>query len=184
MSRIGNQPVLIPSGVDVSFQGLKITIKGSKGELSFTLPSSITVEKKEEGLIISRADSTPATRSLHGLVRALLANMVTGVSKGFEKRLEIIGVGYRAAVAGKKLTLNLGFSHPVDLEIPAGISVQMDTEKKNVLIISGIDRQRVGQFSANIRSFRPPEPYKGKGIRYEGERVIRKAGKTASKGEK
>lgn len=180
MSRIGKQIIEIPSTVEVMLDGNRIKIKGPKGELELTFESSITVTKTDTAIEVKRASDEPHDRSLHGLTRALIANMVKGVSEGFEKRLEIIGVGYRAQVSGKKLTLNLGFSHPIELEVPEGLTAEMDKEQKNTLVISGIDKQLVGQFSANIRSFRPPEPYKGKGIRYTGEYVARKAGKSAA----
>ena len=184
MSRIGKQIIVIPSGVEVTLTGNHIKVKGPKGELELDFDPAVTVVKDEEGIRVKRTSDEPAVRSLHGLTRALIANMVTGVSQGFEKRLEIIGVGYRAQVSGKKLTLNLGFSHPVDLAVPEGLMVEMDKEAKNTLVISGIDKQLVGQFAANIRSFRPPEPYKGKGIRYVDEYVARKAGKSAAGGSK
>ena len=184
MSRIGKQIIVIPSGVEVTLEGAHVKVKGSKGELTMDFDPSVQVVKTEEGIRIKRSSDEPHVRSLHGLTRALLANMVKGVSEGFEKRLEIIGVGYRAQVSGKKLTLNLGFSHPIDLTIPEGLSAEMDKEAKNTLVISGIDKQLVGQFAANIRGFRPPEPYKGKGIRYVDEYVARKAGKSAAGGSK
>lgn len=184
MSRIGKQIIEIPSGVEVTITGQSIKVKGSKGELEFTFDPSLTVTKEENGIRVRRNSDEPAIRSLHGLTRALINNMVIGVSKGFEKRLEIIGVGYRAQISGKKMTLNLGFSHPVELQVPEGLTAEMDQEQKNTLVISGIDKQLVGQFAANIRGFRPPEPYKGKGIRYVGEYVARKAGKSAAGGAK
>lgn len=181
MSRIGKQIITIPSGVTITNNGLQVTVKGPKGELKLTHAPCISLVM-EEGTLLVKFDSEDLNlRPFHGLTRALINNMVVGVSTGFEKRLQIIGVGYRAQIAGKKLTLNLGFSHPVVLDIPEGISAEMDAEQKNTLVISGIDKQLVGQFSANIRSFRPPEPYKGKGIRYHDEHVPRKAGKSASK---
>ena len=180
MSRIGKQIVVIPSGVEVTLDGTRVKVKGPKGELEMNFDPSIKVTKDDAGIHVKRDSDDPKIRSLHGLTRALIANMVTGVSSGFEKRLEIIGVGYRAQVAGKKLTLNLGFSHPIELEVPEGLTAEMDKEAKNTLVISGIDRQLVGQFAANVRSFRPPEPYKGKGIRYVSEYVARKAGKSAA----
>jgi len=181
MSRIGKKIIEIPSGVEATIENQTIKIKGPKGELSFTFDPSIGVKKEENTLQVVRSSDEPHVRSLHGLTRALLSNMVVGVSQGFEKRMEIIGVGYRAQVSGKKLTLNLGFSHPVEMEVPEGLTAEMDKDQKNTLVVSGIDKQLVGQFAANIRSFRPPEPYKGKGIRYVGEHVARKAGKSAGK---
>ncbi|MBN2307290.1 50S ribosomal protein L6 [Candidatus Peregrinibacteria bacterium] len=182
MSRIGQQIIIIPSGVEVTLNGSQVKIKGPKGELEMNVDPVIKVTKEDSNIKVKRRSDDPHMRSLHGLTRALLANMVKGVSEGFEKRLEIIGVGYRAQVSGKKLTLNLGFSHPIDLTIPGGLSVEMDQEAKNTLVISGIDKQLVGQFAANVRNFRPPEPYKGKGIRYVDEYVARKAGKSAVSG--
>jgi len=182
MSRIGKQIIKVPEGVEITISGNTIKVKGSKGELSYTFSSSIKVIYKDNQIQVKRDSDEPEERSLHGLTRALIQNMITGVSKGFEKRLEIIGVGYRAQTSGKKITLNLGFSHPIDLEVPDGVAVEMDKEQKNVIIVSGIDKQAVGQFAANIRGFRPPEPYKGKGIRYTDEYVARKAGKAAATG--
>ncbi len=180
MSRIGKQIINIPSGVDVTVDGTHVKVKGSKGELEMDFDPSMIITKEESSLSVKRKSDEPNVRSLHGLTRALMANMVKGVSEGFEKRLEIIGVGYRAQTSGKKLTLNLGFSHPVELTVPDGLTAEMDKEQKNTLVISGIDKQLVGQFAANIRSYRPPEPYKGKGIRYSDEYVARKAGKSAA----
>lgn len=184
MSRIGKQIIEIPSGVEVTLTGNTIKVKGPKGELECTFDPSMQVEQKENTLQVKRSSDEPSQRSLHGLTRALIANMVIGVSMGYSKRLEIIGVGYRAQASGKKLTLSLGFSHPIELTVPEGLTAEMDPEQKNVLVVSGIDKQLVGQFAANVRSFRPPEPYKGKGIRYEGEYVARKAGKSAAGGAK
>lgn len=182
MSRIGNQIINVPEGVEININGSTIKVKGSKGELEYTFSPSIKVVYKDNKIQVKRTTDDPKERSLHGLVRALIQNMVTGVSEGYVKRLEIIGVGYRAQVSGKKITLNLGFSHPVELEAPDQVSVEMDKDQKNTVVISGIDKQAVGQFAANIRDFRPPEPYKGKGIRYVGEYVPRKAGKAAAGG--
>lgn len=181
MSRIGKQIIEIPSGVEVTIEGTLVKVKGSKGELKFQHDPRLKVVKAETGLEVTRLVEEPDTPALHGLTRALLNNMVKGVSAGFKKELQLIGVGYRAQVSGKKLVLNLGFSHPIELNIPEGLTAEMDKEQKNTLVISGIDKQLVGQFSANIRSFRPPEPYKGKGIRYSDEHVLRKAGKSAAK---
>lgn len=182
MSRIGKQIIVIPDGVEVTVSGNNIKVKGSKGELEYDFPEKIQVIKNDNQIQIKRSSDEPAERSLHGLARALINNMVIGVSEGFEKKLEIIGVGYRAQVSGKKITLNLGFSHPVELTAPEGVDVKMDEENKNTVVISGISKQAVGQFAAIIRKFRPPEPYKGKGIRYVGEYVPRKAGKAAAGG--
>lgn len=180
MSRIGKQIIVVPAGIEITLSGHHIKIKGPKGELEMNYDPSIKVSKDDQGIHIKRNSDEPNVRSLHGLTRALIANMITGVLSGFSKRLEIIGVGYRAQISGKKLTLNLGFSHPVELNVPEGLTAEMDKEAKNTLVISGINKQLVGQFAANIRSFRPPEPYKGKGIRYTDEYVVRKAGKSAA----
>jgi len=182
MSRIGKQIIKVPEGVEVTVSGKNIKIKGPKGELEYEFPPTIEVIYKDGQIQVKRGSDEPEERSLHGLTRALINNMVKGVSDGFEKRLEIIGVGYRAQVSGKKITLSLGFSHPIDLEAPEGVNVEMDQEQKNIIIVSGADKQSVGQFAANIRGFRPPEPYKGKGIRYIDEYVARKAGKAAATG--
>jgi large subunit ribosomal protein L6 len=180
MSRIGKQIIKVPQGIEVTLNGNTIKIKGPKGELTYTFSPTINVIYKDDQIQVKRNSDEPRERSLHGLTRALIKNMIVGVSNGFEKRLEIIGVGYRAQVSGKKVTLNLGFSHPIDMETPKGVSVEMDKEQKNIMIISGADKHAVGQFAANIRGLRPPEPYKGKGIRYIDEYVPRKAGKTAA----
>ena len=180
MSRIGKLPVKIPSGVEVTISGNNITVKGKKGELSLSFHDAVDVTQKDGEIIVTRKDDTKESRSLHGLTRSLIQNMVTGVSEGFEKRLEIIGVGYRAQASGSKVDLSLGFSHPVVMNAPEGVMVELDKETKH-LVVSGIDKQKVGQFAAEIRALRKPEPYKGKGIRYVGEYVIRKAGKSAAK---
>ncbi len=180
MSRIGKQIIVVPAGVEVTLDGPVVKVKGPKGELQFTHDPLIVVTKTDDGIVVKRGSDDSHARALHGLTRALVNNMVIGVSTGFKKELQIIGVGYRAQVSGKKLVLNLGFSHPVELQVPEGLTAEMDKNQKNTLVISGIDKQLVGQFSANIRSFRPPEPYKGKGIRYVGEYVARKAGKSAA----
>ena len=182
MSRIGKLPIKIPSGVSVRMEGNVFYCKSSKGELSVKVHELATIEIDEQEIRVLRRDESRQSRSIHGLTRTLLANAVDGVSKGFEKRLEINGVGYRAAIQGNKLVLSLGYSHPIEYPQPKGIEFKMDEQKKNVIIVSGIDKQQVGQVSSEIRGFRKPEPYKGKGIRYEGEYIARKAGKTASKG--
>ena len=180
MSRIGKQPVAIPNGVTVTQESDgNILVKGSKGELKITPHEKVKVEIKDSEIIITRSDDERFSRSLHGLTRALLANMVTGVSKGFEKKLEIKGVGYRAQLQGKKLVLNLGHSHPIEFTPQEGVNIEIDPENKNLLTISGIDKEKVGHTAAVIRGYRKPEPYKGKGIRYLGEKVQRKAGKAA-----
>jgi len=180
MSRIGKVPVKIPSGVNITVEKNHVTVKGPKGELQYTFDPKITATLEDGQLNVTRSSDDKSERALHGLTRALIQNMVTGVTVGCEKRLEIIGVGYRALVSGKKITLSLGFSHPVEMVADDGISLDMDKDTKQV-IISGADKQKVGAFAAKIRSLRKPEPYKGKGVRYVGEYVRRKAGKTASK---
>jgi large subunit ribosomal protein L6 len=181
MSKVGKVPVQIPSGVDVTLNGAEVIVKGPKGELRYTHLPSVNVTLSDGTLVITRNSDEKPARAAHGLTRALLNNMVIGVSKGFERRLQIIGVGYRANATGRKITLSLGYSHPIDFHAPEGVTVQMDQEEKSVIVVSGIDKQKVGEASAQIRKFRPPEPYKGKGIRYLDEHVHRKAGKTAAK---
>lgn len=180
MSRIGKKIIVLPEQVSVEMQDAEVTVKGPKGTLSSVLPEGISLEIEGDTVQVKRNSEEKQVRSFHGLVRSLLDNMVQGVSKGFEKRLEIHGVGYRAQVNGNKIILNLGFSHPVEMESPQGITIAMDQDQKNQIIIQGIDKQLVGEFAANIRKLREPEPYKGKGIRYLGEYVRRKAGKAAS----
>ena len=178
MSRIGRAPITLPSGVDVSVAGSTITVKGPKGTLSREVPDPITVRQEENELLVERPNDERQSRALHGLVRSLVNNMVVGVSAGFTKELEIVGVGYRAAAASPaKLDLALGFSHPVSVDAPDGIT--FETPAPTRIIVSGIDKEAVGQVAANIRKIRKPEPYKGKGVRYAGERVLRKAGKAA-----
>ncbi len=179
MSRIGKTPIPIPSGVTVKIDGNTSVVKGPKGEHKQHVPGGLTFEEKDGQLTITRADDTKTSRCRHGLVRALIANQVLGVTEGFEKKLEIIGVGYRAAVKGKVLDLQLQFSHPVNYAIPEGITITC-TDNTHITV-AGIDKQQVGQVAAEIRSYRKPEPYKGKGIRYVGEYVVRKAGKAAGK---
>jgi len=181
MSRIGNKSVAIPSGVTVEVNGTTVKVQGSKGELSIELLPEVSVKVEENTLTVERKDDNQESRARHGLTRQLIANMVTGVSTGFEKKLEIIGVGYKAQAKGKVLTLQLGFSHPIDFPVPEGIEITQDEKNNNILIIRGIDKQKVGQAAAVIRGYRPPEPYKGKGVRYIDEEVLRKAGKTAAK---
>ena len=178
MSRVGKRPIPIPSGVKVSVKQNRITVTGPKGELSQTIHPSIQVEEDKEVLVIQRPSNNKFHRSLHGLTRSLIANMVTGVVSEYHKSLEIQGIGYRAELKGKKLNLILGLSHPVLFSPPEGIKVELSGPNK--IKVSGIDKHLVGLVAAKIRSFRPPEPYKGKGIRYEGEFVRKKAGKTAT----
>jgi large subunit ribosomal protein L6 len=177
MSRIGKIPVAIPSGVEVSIDGQNVTVKGPKGELSHTVAEPITVRKDEDGaLAVERPNDERLSKSLHGLSRTLLNNLVVGVTEGYEKKLEIVGVGYRVQAKGPtQLEFALGFSHPVVVEAPEGITFQV--EKPTLFSVHGIDKQKVGEVAANIRKIRKPEPYKGKGVRYAGERVLRKAGK-------
>jgi len=179
MSRIGKNPIPIPSGVTVKIDGSTSVVKGPKGEHSQHVPEGLTYEEQDGHLTVSRPNESKQVRAKHGLVRALIANQVTGVTQGFEKQLEIIGVGYRAAVKGKVLDLQLQFSHPVEYPIPDDITITCPDATH--ITVAGIDKQRVGQIAAEIRAFRKPEPYKGKGIRYVGELVVRKAGKAAGK---
>ncbi len=175
MSRIGKMPVEIPGGVEVSIKGQTVTVKGPKGSLTREFHERVSIEMDDGVATVRRSDDARESRALHGLSRALLANMVEGVSTGFRRELEIQGVGYRAALKGKDLDMQLGFSHPVAFSAPDGITFEVPEPTK--IVISGIDKERVGQVAANIREIRPPEPYKGKGIRYAGEYVRRKAGK-------
>jgi large subunit ribosomal protein L6 len=177
MSRIGKAPIPVPQGVTVDIQGGSVTVKGPKGTLAHQVPAPITVRQEDGQLLVERPDDERQSRSLHGLTRTLVNNMVVGVSDGFRKELEIVGVGYRATAQGNdRVELALGFSHPVRVQAPAGITFEVPSA--NRLGVVGIDRQLVGQVAADIRALRKPEPYKGKGVRYAGERVIRKAGKT------
>ncbi len=180
MSRIGNSPITVPGGVDVVIDGAAVTVKGPKGTLSRVIPGEITVRRDDAQLIVERPNDERHNRSLHGLSRTLVNNMVVGVTDGFSKELEIIGVGYRAeALAPTTLRLALGFSHPVVMEAPAGITFEVPAQTR--IIVRGIDKEVVGQVAADIRAVRKPEPYKGKGVRYLGEKVLRKAGKTGKK---
>jgi len=175
MSRIGKQPITVPSGVTVTLEPDKVVVNGSKGSLEqFTMPG-IKISQADNQVVVTRDNDEAANRARHGLMRTLISNMVTGVSQGFEKKLEINGVGYRVAQQGTDLKFNLGFSHDVIYKVPAGINVAID---QNVVTISGISKQQVGQVSAEIRSLKKPEPYKGKGIKYQDERILRKSGKS------
>ncbi len=176
MSRVGKKPVEIPAGVTVTLNGNTVTVKGPKGELTRTFHSDIEIKVEDNIVNVSRPTDEKLHRSLHGTTRAIIANMVEGVSKGFERNLELIGVGYRAQKQGKKLVLNVGYSHPVEIEPEEGIEIEVPANTK--ITIKGTDKERVGALAANIRDVRPPEPYKGKGIRYAGEQVRRKEGKT------
>jgi len=175
MSRIGKKPVPVPGGITASVNGQTVTMKGPKGELTFVAHDLVVVSKDDDGVSVQPRDESKQARALWGLSRTMVSNLVTGVSKGFERKLEITGVGYKAAVQGKALNLALGYSHDVNYPIPDGISIACP--KPTEILISGIDRQRVGQVAAEIREFRPPEPYKGKGVRYAGEFIVRKEGK-------
>jgi large subunit ribosomal protein L6 len=177
MSRIGKLPVPLPKGVTVTINRNAVTVKGPKGELQRDFPPEITVEEEDGNVIVSRASDNRFHRSKHGLVRALVNNMVVGVSDGFNRELQIEGVGYRAAMEGNKLVLNVGYSHPIVFEPPEGISFQVPDRNGRQIIVSGIDKEVVGEIAARIRRTRPPEPYKGKGVRYAGEYIRRKAGK-------
>jgi large subunit ribosomal protein L6 len=179
MSRIGKAPIEIPAGVDVTITGQHVTVKGPKGTLSRVIPGEIIVRKEDSTLLVERPNDERQNRSLHGLSRTLVSNMVIGVTDGFSKELEIVGVGYRAEAQGANLRLALGFSHPVNVPAPDGITFEIPVQTR--IIIKGIDKELVGQVAANIRSIRKPEPYKGKGVRYAGERILRKAGKTGKK---
>jgi large subunit ribosomal protein L6 len=179
MSRIGKRPIPIPPKVTVEIDGQSISVKGPKGELARTLPFGVEVIQEGDTLVVSRVNESRVARQRHGLCRTLVANMVDGVSQGFQKRLEIQGVGYRAQVQGKNLSLSVGYSHPVQIEPPDG--VQLAVENNTNVIVSGIDKEVVGNIAATIRAVRPPEPYKGKGIRYSGEFVRRKVGKSGKK---
>lgn len=180
MSRVGRAPIAVPSGVEVNISGSHLVVKGPKGTLEHDLPDPITVRQQDAALLVERPNDERRSRALHGLTRSLVNNMVVGVSAGFTKELDIVGVGYRATAAGpSKLDLALGFSHPVSVEAPAGITFAVPSPTK--IVVEGIDKQVVGQVAADIRKMRKPEPYKGKGVRYAGERVLRKAGKAAKK---
>ena len=176
MSRIGKAPIAVPSGVEVNISGREVTVKGPKGTLSRTIPGDISVSVADGTVTVSRPADDRTNRSLHGLVRTLVSNMVTGVTDGFAKELEIVGVGYRAEAQGTNLRLALGYSHPVMVAAPEGISFEVPQQTR--VIVKGIDKELVGQVAANIRAIRKPEPYKGKGVKYLDERIIRKAGKT------
>ncbi|MEU0466348.1 MULTISPECIES: 50S ribosomal protein L6 [Amycolatopsis] len=177
MSRIGKQPITVPSGVEVTIDGQNISVKGPKGTLSHTIAEPITVERGEDGaLLVKRPDDERESRALHGLTRTLVNNLVVGVTEGYEKKLEIHGVGYRVQAKGSNLEFALGYSHPVLIEAPEGITFKVETPTR--FSVSGIDKQKVGQIAAVIRRLRRPDPYKGKGLRYEGERIRRKVGKT------
>jgi len=179
MSRIGKAPIPVPGGVTVSLNGLEVSVKGPKGQLSRTLPEGVTIAQDGNTLVVSPATDSRRSRERHGLCRTLVANMVEGVSTGYTRKLEIIGVGYRAAVQGKKLVVSAGYSHQVEMVPPEGVTFAVDGN--TTVLVSGADKEVVGNEAAKVRAIRPPEPYKGKGIKYEGERILRKAGKTGKK---
>lgn len=179
MSRIGSQPIPVPAGVDIKVQGHNVTVKGPKGTLKQDLREGVVLKIENNEILLSLADAHSDQGNFHGLYRALINNMVEGVTKGFEKKLEMIGVGYRAAVQGKELDVQVGLSHPTKIAIPEGVQVKV--EKNTSISITGADKQAIGQFAATVRAVRPPEPYQGKGIRYVGEYVRKKAGKAAAK---
>ena len=182
MSRIGRLPIAVPSTVDVTIDGRQLTVKGPKGTLSRSLHPDITVSREDDNLVVTRPTEQKTHKQLHGLTRTLVNNMVLGVTDGYRKGLEITGVGYRATLNGRKLTLNLGYSHPIEIEPPEGISFEVENPTR--LAVVGIDKELVGQIAAQVRSTRKPEPYKGKGVRYAGEVVRRKAGKAGKIGGK
>jgi large subunit ribosomal protein L6 len=179
MSRIGKAPISVPDKVSVSLNGLAVTVKGPKGELSRTLPEGVSIAQDGNTILVSPTSSHRRSRERHGLCRTLVANMVEGVSQGFTRKLEIVGVGYRAALQGKKLVVSAGYSHQVEMDPPAGITFAVDGN--TTVLVSGADKEVVGNEAAKVRAIRPPEPYKGKGIKYEGEKILRKAGKTGKK---
>ena len=179
MSRIGKNPVSLPDKVSVSLDGLTVKVKGPKGELQRTLPDGVSVSQENNTIVVAPTSDKRISRERHGLCRTLVANMVEGVSNGYSKSLEIVGVGSRAQVKGKTLVVSAGFSHPVEMEAPDGITFKVENNTK--VTVSGIDKELVGNEAAKVRAIRPPEPYKGKGIKYEGERILRKAGKSGKK---
>jgi large subunit ribosomal protein L6 len=175
MSRIGRMPVIVPAGVDVTIDGQAVQVKGPKGQLSFEVAQPITVKQDDGVITVSRPSDEGEIRALHGLSRSLIANMVTGVTDGYRKTLEIVGVGYRVQARGKDLEFSLGYSHPVPVPAPEGITFRVETPTR--FVVEGIDKQQVGEVAANIRKLRKPDPYKGKGVRYQGEQIRRKVGK-------
>jgi large subunit ribosomal protein L6 len=177
MSRIGRQPIPVPAGVSIAIDPGRVMVNGPLGELTQQVPTRMTIERRDDELVVTRPTDRGEDRALHGLTRSLVANMVEGVTKGFEKKLEIQGVGYRAALRGTSLELNVGYSHPVVIDAPQGITFEVPAPTQ--ISVKGVDKQQVGEIAAEIRKVRPPEPYKGKGIRYEGEYVRRKVGKRA-----
>ena len=182
MSRIGKQPIPLPGGVDITIDGTAVAVKGPKGTLQREIHGNMILTVEDGKLTVQRPTDSPTDRSLHGLTRTLLNNMVVGVTNGFQKTLELAGVGYRASKQGEKLVLAVGYSHPVEMNPPEGIEIEVPAPTR--VIVKGIDKEKVGAFAANVRAVREPEPYKGKGIKYEGERIRRKAGKAGGKGKK
>jgi large subunit ribosomal protein L6 len=180
VSRIGKKPIQIPNGVDLLVENKTIIVKGPKGELSWVYPDKINVSVNNGNIVVERVGNSRLDKSLHGLTRSVIANMLTGVSKGYQKILEIVGIGYKAQVLGNKLVLTLGFSHPVEVQLPEGIKASVDA-KQTVVTLTGIDKHQLGQLAENLRELRPPDSYKGKGIRYSGEHLKLKAGKTGKK---
>jgi large subunit ribosomal protein L6 len=180
MSRVGKNPINLPEGVEVKIQGNLIAVKGPKGELKWSFPSQLKVSLQDRRIVVERPSDTRQMRALHGTTRSIIANMITGVSSGYQKILEIVGIGYRAQVQGNKIIFSLGYSHPVEFLLPEGISAQVDS-RQTQLTIRGIDKQLVGQVAADIRALRPPDIYKGKGIRYAGEQIKLKPGKAGKK---
>lgn len=182
MSRIGKQPVVIPNGVTATISGNNVAIKGPKGELKKDFSPKIKIELQDNKIVFTRTGNEKFDKALHGLTRNLVNNMVIGVTKGYERKLEIVGVGYRATPNKNKINMTLGFTNPIEYVAPVGIEFKMDGESKNIIVITGIDKQIIGEVAAKIRGFRKPEPYKGKGIRYFGEKIAKKAGKAAGAG--
>ena len=182
MSRIGRQPIAVPAGVEVKIEGSSVSVKGPKGETSRVLNKDMIIKLEDSTITVDRPTDNKEHRSMHGLTRTLISNMVVGVTKGFSRTLEINGVGYRAAKSGNKLNLTLGFSHPLELDPPTGVTIEVPQPKR--IVVMSISKEAVGSFAAKIRSYREPEPYKGKGIKYEGEVVRRKVGKAGAKGKK
>jgi large subunit ribosomal protein L6 len=179
VSRVGKAPIAIPAGVEVKIDGSTVTVKGPKGTLTRTFNKDMIITQENGALLVSRPSDERNHKALHGLTRTLIANMIEGVTKGYSRTLEMVGTGYRAAKSGAKLTLSVGFSHPVEFEPPAGIEFVVPAQ--NTIVVNGIDKELVGQVAANIRAVRPPEPYLGKGIKYQGEKIRRKEGKTGKK---
>lgn len=180
MSRIGRKPILIPDGVEVKIENSSVSVKGPKGQLSYNLPEGITATLEGKTVVVTRNSEVSKTRALHGLARSLISNMITGVSQGFSRALQIVGVGYRAQLSGNKLVINIGYSHPVEFPLPEGIKATVD-DKQTTITLYGIDKQLLGQIAANLRAIRPPDAYKGKGIRYADETLKLKPGKTGKK---